>query len=123
VRLPLGASWGPRERLLCALQHYFGGGAARPLKGGVQAAAGVTRLMHQCTAMLRERMCDELRTPPAAPPVRCARARPTTRDAHLGRRAGRCPLAGPRQACRARERPRIACRRAKGGARSARVWG
>ncbi len=56
-----------------ATQHYFGGGAARPLKGGVQAAAGVTRLMHQCTAMLRERMCDELRTPPAALPVRCAR--------------------------------------------------
>ena len=55
-----------------ALQHYFGGGAARPLKGGVQAAAGVTRLMHQCTAMLRERMCDDLRTPPAALPVRCA---------------------------------------------------
>ena len=53
-------------------QHYFGGGAARPLKGGVQAAAGVTRLMHQCTAMLRERMCDDLRTPPAALPLRCA---------------------------------------------------
>ena len=59
-----------------ALQHYFGGGAARPLKGGVQAAAGVTRLMHQCTAMLRERMCDDLRTPPAALPVRCAWAHP-----------------------------------------------
>lgn len=38
----------------------------------MQAAAGVTRLMHQCTAMLRERMCDDLRTPPAALPVRCA---------------------------------------------------
>ncbi len=77
VRLPVNVGSEPHERPLCAPQHYFGGGAARPLKGGVQAAAGVTRLMHQCTAMLRERMCDELRTPPAAPPVRCAHPQAT----------------------------------------------
>jgi hypothetical protein len=40
--------------------------------GGVAAAAGVTRLMQQCTAMLRERMADGGR----GSPVRC-HARPS----------------------------------------------
>lgn len=43
-------------------QHYFGGDGSSVGMGhkpkGVQAALGVTRLMQQCTAMLRERMHD-----------------------------------------------------------------
>lgn len=43
-------------------QHYFGNDGSSAGMGqkpkGVQAALGVTRLMQQCTAMLRERMHD-----------------------------------------------------------------
>jgi len=95
VRLPVYVGSEPRERPLCAPQHYFGGGAARPLKGGVQAAAGVTRLMHQCTAMLRERMCDELRTPPAAPPVRCAHPQATGAERRPWTTSGAAPAGSP----------------------------
>ncbi len=58
---------------LCA-QHYFGGGpgsgAAKPQVQGVAKANGVTKLMQQCTSMLRERMCDGLSTPQHVAPSR-----------------------------------------------------
>jgi hypothetical protein len=51
-----------------ALQRYFGNNAEQGGQGGaagsqVEQANGVTRMMQQCTAMLRDRMGEETCTP------------------------------------------------------------
>lgn len=53
------------------MQHYFGGGPGGGApKPAVAKAVGVTKLMQQCNAMLRERMGEEWCTPQPSLPAR-----------------------------------------------------
>ena len=57
------------------MQRYFGSAAEQqPGRAGnqVEHANGVTRMMQQCTAMLRDRMGEEAGTPLPANPLRLA---------------------------------------------------
>lgn len=65
----------PDRQVLAALQRYFGsnaeqGGPGRAVGSQVEQANGVTRMMQQCTAMLRDRMGEEACTPLQTNPLR-----------------------------------------------------
>ncbi|KAK9806220.1 hypothetical protein WJX72_005827 [[Myrmecia] bisecta] len=89
---PMGASRSETPDFDGVTQQFMHGGRAgqgdkgalaKPGAGkGVQAAVGVTRLMQQCTAMLRERMCDGPIVPRvASPPVRYQPSSPAPESA------------------------------------------
>ena len=68
-----GGHWSQILQLYGAPQHYWGHGeGGQP--GGTAKAVGVTKLMQQCTSMLRERMGDGggAAAPDAHAAVRCA---------------------------------------------------